>query len=331
MAGWLIKYYEALMPLDKLMKDRVYRSAYLNLDETTVTVLNVKDKNGKVSRNSFVYLAIGSEYDNTRRDVHALVHCEYHQGRKVDDIMENLKKYKYSGYILTDGLEAYYHYPHPDRHGCCWVHAVRGFKNVLKVNSKDKVAKEICEHAAQLYRIDDELRVKLYAGEIDGDSFLKERKERSMVEIDTVLSLVNENRSKYTPGSQMGKAFRYIDEYSLYLTPYLECVEGTPSNNNVERLAKAFATGRKNWLFSNCVDGADASLIESAKLQGLSPADYLEYVFTFGPGCKTSAQWEQMLPWNADLSRLEPLRLARMRACSNLNRREPYIFAGAVI
>lgn len=91
MAGWLIKYYEALMPLDKLIKDRVYRSPYLNLDETTVTVLNVKDKNGKVSRNSFVYLAIGSEYDNTRRDVHALVHCEYHQGRKVDDIMENLR------------------------------------------------------------------------------------------------------------------------------------------------------------------------------------------------------------------------------------------------
>ena len=88
-----------------------------------------------------------------------------------------------------------------------------------------------------------------------------------MAEIDAVLSLVKENRSKYTPCSQMGKAFRYIEDYSLYLTTYMECVEGTPSNNNVERLAKAFATGRKNWLFSNCEEGLMLPVFSSPLLK----------------------------------------------------------------
>ena len=99
-------------------------------------------------------------------------------------------------------------------------------------------------------------------------------------------------------------------------------------------MAKAFATGRKNWLFAQSVDGADASaffysLIESAKLADISPSDYIEYVCTFGPYCATDEQWESLLPWNIDLGRLDDLRKERYNAKADKGRTSPYVFCGA--
>ena len=55
-----------------------------------------------------------------------------------------------------------------------------------------------------------------------------------------------------------------------------------------ERIAKCWATGRGNWLFSDTVDGADASsffmsLVETAKRANIATNDYIEYVLTFAP------------------------------------------------
>lgn len=104
MAFWLIRYYEALQPLERMMRNAVFRSGFLNLDETNVTVLNVRTKDGKVSRNGFVYLAIGSTWDSAGRTSHALACCEYHQGRSTDEILGNLRRYGFDGFFLTDGL-----------------------------------------------------------------------------------------------------------------------------------------------------------------------------------------------------------------------------------
>lgn len=336
MAYWLIKYYDVLQPLEKMMRDAVFRSSFLNLDETNVTVLNVRTAEGKVSRNSFVYLAIGSTWDSSGRTSHTLAYCEYHQGKTTSDILANLKRYDFNGYYLTDGLLQYYHYRNPHKHASCWVHAVRGFKDVLKVDKENKVASFICSKAAMLYRIDEEWRDLLKRGLITEAEFIEERKWRSLICIAYILGTVDDKRTEYSPGSMMGKAFKYIKDYEEYLTVYLDCIEARPSNNAVERMAKAFATGRKNWLFSQSVDGVDAScfffsLIESAKLQGLNPADYIEYVCTFGPYCRNEGEWKNMLPWNADLNRLDDMRARRVKAKPDPFRREPYILSGAVI
>ena len=70
------------------------------------------------------------------------------------------------------------------------------------------------------------------------------------------------------------------------------------------------------------------SLIETAKLCGLSSRDYLEYVLTFAPECRTDDDWRSLLPWNADLSRLDPLRETRNNAAPDPSRAKPYILSG---
>ena len=73
-------------------------------------------------------------------------------------------------------------------------------------------------------------------------------------------------------------------------------------NNRCENAIRPFVTGRKNWLFSDTVQGAKASanlysLIETAKANGLEPYAYLRRVFTELPAAATAEHVEALLPW----------------------------------
>ncbi len=101
-----------------------------------------------------------------------------------------------------------------------------------------------------------------------------------------------------------------------------------------ERSMKSFAAGRKNWLFTQSIDGADASafffsLVETAKACGISPHDYIEAVTTFGLQCRTEEDWKALLPWTVDLGKLVSLRAERIAAQPDRNRTAPYVFSGA--
>ncbi len=64
---------------------------------------------------------------------------------------------------------------------------------------------------------------------------------------------------------------------------------------------------RKNWLFSSSVDGANASMgiytiIEMAKLYGLSRYKYIEYLLEHRPNSEMSdEELDQFAPWNPDV------------------------------
>ncbi|MCB9061418.1 MAG: transposase domain-containing protein [Halobacteriovoraceae bacterium] len=67
------------------------------------------------------------------------------------------------------------------------------------------------------------------------------------------------------------------------------------------QLKLTFCIGRKNWLFSASVNGAKASamyysLIETAKMNGLDPFDYLNRMLDKLPHAKTVDDFERLLP-----------------------------------
>nr|WP_321295836.1 IS66 family transposase [uncultured Sphaerochaeta sp.] len=331
LASWVITYYEQLLPFMGYFKKRVYRSAFLSKDETNVSVLDVRGPTGKVSKSGFMYITIGDSYDEQTRKTHSLVLLDYIQGRSREVLFEDIGKYNYTSHLMTDGLKGYLSY---DKHCVCWVHAVRQLKKILKINKHDVNALRIVKEVAKLYDIDEQYRKKLHSGELSADQFLAARKQESGQVIDSVYAMADETRRQYAPKGAMGKALDYLDTYKPYMRTYLDVVEATPSNNACELVAKAFATGRKNWLFSQSVDGADASaffysMIETAKRQALNPLDYVEALCTFGPGCSTDEQWEALLPWKIDLSRLDEVRKRRLAAKADPGRISPYSFVGA--
>ncbi len=84
---------------------------------------------------------------------------------------------------------------------------------------------------------------------------------------------------------------------------YLDNGELPIDNNACENAIRPFVIGRKNWLFSQSVKGANASatiysLIETAKLNGQEPYRYLRYVLT--EIAKGNDDYESLLPQNLD-------------------------------
>ena len=333
LAGWVIKYYEELLPLEKLLRKKVYSSAMLYKDETRTTVLNVRTESGKVSRNGFMYITLGTTFMEKESSFHTLVLCEYIQGRSGKVLLEDLEKFGYDGPVITDGLQQYLKI---ENHGTCWVHCIRNFKNVLKAtgDSKDANALSLVQTYTKLSNAHYSLVPELLEGKITKEEFLEKRRRESEPLIKDFFDKINDVKSKYASGGLMGKAISYALEYRPYLSLYLDYVEGAPDTNCVERIAKCWATGRGNWLFSEPVDGADASsffmsLIETAKRSGVATDDYIEYVLTFAPyGSEDESEWEKMLPWNIDMARLKEHRALIEQAVPDEERKEPYILCG---
>jgi hypothetical protein len=89
--------------------------------------------------------------------------------------------------------------------------------------------------------------------------------------------------------------------YNIFLDGRLEI-----SNNRAERSVKPFVIGRKNWLFANTPDGANASsvmysIIETAKENGLHPQRYIEFLLKVLPD-STTGDLENLLPWSQELT-----------------------------
>jgi hypothetical protein len=108
------------------------------------------------------------------------------------------------------------------------------------------------------------------------------------------------------PKSTLGKAIAYSLNQWPKLVRYLDDGRLNIDNNRAERAIKPFVIGRKNWLFSNTVKGANASavlysFIETAKANGLIPFDYLTKIFNELPKLDDDAELNHLLPWNVVL------------------------------
>jgi hypothetical protein len=95
----------------------------------------------------------------------------------------------------------------------------------------------------------------------------------------------------------------YLVNHWTELIRYLDDGRLEIDNNLAENAIRPFAVGRKNWLFSDSVNGAKASanlysLIETAKTNGLEAYDYLRHIFTELPKAKNLDDYEALLPWN---------------------------------
>ena len=90
------------------------------------------------------------------------------------------------------------------------------------------------------------------------------------------------------PKSGLGTAVGYAKSQRMYLENYLLDGRLEISNNRAERSIKPFVIGRKNWLFANTSNGAQASaviysIVETAKENGLNPYECLVKIFKNAP------------------------------------------------
>lgn len=332
MCNWLQAYYTSLTGFEMFLTQELFKSNLINQDETPVDVISVTDNGGKKSSNCFVIIRVGTTFDKDTGGYHRIVQLSFSIGRSKEALFDGFNGYK--GFLLTDGLKGYLStdFFEQNRHAVCWVHAVRKLKKYIQLNPKDNNVKKLLSLHGELYTIEDECREKLNNKEITPEEFLSLRKDKAKVVIDEIFKIVEVNYKDYLKKDTLREGLDYLITYKPNLYTYLDNVECTPDNNECERRAKAFATGRKNWLFCESINGADAScffytLIETAKEYGLNPERYLEYVLRFGP-TTPKEDYASLLPWNVDMSIIDNLVDERARAKADSTRTEPYVLSG---
>ena len=333
-SNWLQTYYGELADFDNYFSEQVFKMNAINQDETKVQVLDVQSASGKISSNSFVIIRVGTTFDEKKRQYRRVVSMGYSNGRSRDKLFDGFERLSFHGPLLTDGLNGYLdekRFPQ-SKHAVCWVHAVRHFKKYAKLNPTDGIVMKLLVEHGQLYKIEASCRAKLDSGEISSKEFLAERKRLAEPVIDGIFKLIKDNYPIYVKNDELGKGIAYLNDYKDNLYVYLDHVELTPDNNICERSAKSFAVGRKNWLFCKSVDGVDAScffysLVETAKASDINPEEYVEFVLRFGPNTDKK-DYDSLMPWNANLKKLDAYHNALKNAKPDPDRKEPYVLCG---
>ena len=107
--------------------------------------------------------------------------------------------------------------------------------------------------------------------------------------------------------TRMDKAVNYVLNRRETAETYLEDGRCSFTNNLSENAIRPFAVGRKNWLFSDSVEGANASavvytMVEMAKAHDLNVYGYLKFLLDHRPTKEmTDNQLAELAPWSEKL------------------------------
>ena len=148
---------------------------------------------------------------------------------------------------------------------------------------------------------------KLFAAEARSETWTAERRQRlrrrySARVLDVIEKLNLEQSPGVVPKRLLGKALTYLREQWSKLIRYVENGNWPITNNPCENSIRPFCVGRRGWLFSDTVDGANASanlysLVESCKANGIDPYRYLTWLFHRLPLAQTVDDYDAHMPW----------------------------------
>lgn len=290
MADWMMKCSELLIPLYNELRKILLQQAVIQADETTLNVL----KEDKSTCYMWLY-ATGTDAPNNQ-GIPNIVLYDYHASRAGQCAVDFLDGF--NGYLQVDGYAAYG--KTEAALAGCWAHVRRKFKEAEIAQPKGKTGKAnwALNHIQKLYRI--ETLNKDASPEVRR----QQRQLHSQPLLDELHRWLEKSQLHVPPKSSLGKAISYSLNQWTNLTRYLEDGRLNIDNNRAERAIKPFVIGRKNWLFANTANGANASsmlysTIETAKANGLCPFDYVMYCLKELP--LNLDNLDHLLPWNAKL------------------------------
>ncbi|VAW87175.1 Mobile element protein [hydrothermal vent metagenome] len=290
LANWMIQAGQLIQPVINLLRERLLSNDILQMDETTVQVLN---ENGKSAQSkSYLWLQRGGPANQP------VVLYDYDPGRGSGVPTRLLDGF--TGYFQTDGYSGYNAAVaiHGLTHVGCMAHARRKFSEAVKAQGKKKKKGKAHQGLAliqALYRVEKEARP------LNPEARWQHRQTHAQPLLDELRCWLDTALPQVPPMSATGKALRYLNSEWGKLIRYLDDGRLEIDNNGAENAIRPFVVGRKNWLFSTSVKGVKASanlysLIETAKANGLEPYAYLRHLFTELPKAESVEAIEALLP-----------------------------------
>lgn len=220
----------------------------------------------------------------------------------------------YQGYIMCDGYKVYdalYKRRYKDEEPmdvtpvACLVHVRRRFVEALRLlgdqDTKDTSAQQAVDMLATIFRIDNRFN------DLPPEERKEQREKFLAKPLCDFFAWLKIEEQQALPETHYGDAVNHALEQEEKVMRILEDGRLELDNSLAERTVKPFVIGRKNWMFADTAQGADAScilysIVESAKLNGLIPYEYIKYVLEELRGVKqTDETIRKVLPWSASL------------------------------
>lgn len=224
----------------------------------------------------------------------------YHPGRGgqyASDILAG-----FEGTIQVDAYGAYTHLFKPSRPGgkplklaYCWAHGRRKI-----IEAKPKAGSPIVDEAllriAALYKIEDGIRGKA------PDHRRAVRQKMSCPLVNAFFDWLSAQAARVSRKSKLGLALAYMLKRQTGFRLFLEDGHVDMDSNLVENAIRSPAMNRRNALFAGHDEGGRswarmASLIGSAKMNGVDPYAYLLYLFTRLAQGHLNKDIDALMPW----------------------------------
>lgn len=301
MANWCIKlsqYY--LKPIYELMLEKLKEeSQLLHADETTMKCN--KEPGRKASSNSYMWVLASGELEKKKGVI-----FKYSQSRSAETAKEFLEGYK--NILVTDGYAGYNILEKDVNHTECWAHARRYFYESVPLDNNKQMITTADGYTGVKY-IDELFKVEKEIAELNIDEKVKVRQEKSALILKKFYEWVSSTSKKYITNKKLKKAIIYAINQKENLSKFVDDGQIPLTNSLAERSVRPFAVHRKNWLFADTVDGANAnamyySIIESAKVNNLNIYKYINHLLEVLPqleGEQTEEDIEKYLPWSKEL------------------------------
>ena len=252
-----------LQPAYERLGAEVLQSPVIGVDETHWRLMGEKGKKqGGAGKRWQVWAAVSAEG----------VHYRIEDSRSAEAAARVLGDY--AGTVLCDDYAAYRAL---EKRGGrftianCWAHVRRKFVEVEDIDPGR--CTEVLDLIGKLYEVERSIK------DSPPNERLRVRGERSKP-----LLLLIQNwalKQEALPGSPLRRAIEYMGGIWKGLGVFLQNPAVDLDNNRTERALRGVVLGRKNHYGSRSVRGTEVaalfySLIESAKLVGIDPSDYLQ-------------------------------------------------------
>jgi transposase len=209
----------------------------------------------------------------------------------------------FDGILQLDGYQGYNRLTRPTRRGGdpirvahCWAHARRKLKEVFDRDGSE-IAAEGLRRIAEVYKIEADIR-----GAAPGQR-LSARQARTAPLVAAFREWLQEQRLRVSAKSRLGEKLAYIHHHWDGLQTFLADGRVEIDSNRVENLIRPIALNRKNALFAGHDEGGRAwgriaSLIETAKINGVEPFAYLKATLEAISAGHPHSRIDDLLPWN---------------------------------
>ena len=314
MSNWIIRFSrDRFCQVAGRMAELLKASGCTQCDETTLLVIRDGRKAG---RKSFMWIHVTSELS----DGHPIAVFTYEPDRSTQHLRDFYDDY--IGRIICDAYCAYQTFESENEETViicgCWMHSRRRWAEALRIRDvKGLSEKEIDElpEAKALRLIVDIYREENKLKGMDATERLRGRQTAVREKVDAYFSFLESIQlDDPSISEKMKDAVNYSLNQRKYLCRFLKKGDVPIDNGYCERLAKAFAIGRGNWMFCTSPKGAEAAaimytLVETAKSNGADVYFYLKYLLEKAPSTpelKVGRKYlDELMPWSEEYKSYE--------------------------